>query len=376
MALNTSNLKMVFAEDGKYDGFKKLTYALAHNEDIYEYDNDGVEKKVSKSAANKAIQKVFMDVCGLTEADLASKKKRHRAEKAHATEIYAIIEEEIDFKVNEGFLESMFFNDFVETHNIALGDGIEFKINNDTTLFEILDYSGDNHDLTMQQLPARQYTTVKTSPKAIKIGKDIDLIVLGRIDFSAWIQKIADSFVQYIQNLIYNGLVVAETKLPAAYKQTGTLAAGTKATFDELIENVALANGSDVIIMGTKVALKKINNLADVQWASDDQKKEMNAMGRLGSYEGTTLLEIPQRLAFGGSANPNATGAKLVPNDKLWFIPRTEDKFIKFLDYGETEIFEITEKFDLQDDFETYELHREMGVDVLLGAYFGVWDKP
>lgn len=376
MALNTENLRMVFAEEGKYDNFKKLTYALAHNEDIYEYDSDGVEKKVSKSAANKAIQKVFMDVCGLTKEDLASKKKRHRAEKAHAVEIYAIIEEEVDFKINEGFLNSMFFNDFVETHNIALGDGLEFRINNDTTLFEILDYSGDNHDLTMQQLPARDFVTVKTSPKAIKLGKDIDLIVLGRIDFSDWIQKIATSFVQYIQALALNGLVVAETKLPAAYKQNGQLTAALKGTFDELIENVALANASDVVILGTKVALKKINVLADVQWASDDQKKEMNQLGRLGSYEGTTLIELPQRFAFGGTTNPNAAGSKLVPNNKLYFMPRTEDKFIKFLDYGESEIFEVTEKFDLQDDFETYELHRDMGVEVLLGAYFGTWTNP
>lgn len=375
MALNTENLRMVFAEEGKYENFKKLTHSLVHGEEIFEYDDNGVEKRVSPSKANKAIQKVFMDVCGLTEEDLKSKKRRRHAEKAHADELFAIIEEEIDFKINEGFENSMFFNDFVETHNIALGDGIEFKINRDTALFEILDYSGDNHDLTMQQLPERQFTTVKTSPKAIKIGKDIDLIILGRIDFSSWVQKIADSFVQYIQALVYNGLITAETKLPAAYKQTGALSAAVKGTFDELIENVALANGSDVVVMGTKVALKKINALADVQWASEDQKKEMNQLGRLGSYEGTTLIEIPQRLAFGGTDNPSAA-TKLVPNNKLWFMPRTEDKFVKFLDYGETEIFEVTEKFELQDDFETYELHREMGVDVLLGAYFGTWTNP
>ena len=372
MALNTENLRMVFAEEGKYNSFKKLTYALAHDEDIYEYDDNGVEKRISKSIADKAIQKVFMEVCNLTEADLSSKKKRRRAEKAHATELHALIEEDIDFKINEGFQESMFINDYAELHNVALGDALEFRIDKSNAFFEILDYSGQNHDLTMQQLPAREYVTVKTSPKAIKIGKDIDLIILGRIGFSDWIQKIADSFVQYIQALIFNGLITAEAKIPAAYKQSGTLSSAVKSTFDDLIEDVALANGSDVIILGTKVALKKIINLADVQWASDDQKKEMNQLGRLGSYEGTTLVEIPQRLAVGGTA----TGTKLVPNNKLWFMPRVEDKFIKFLDYGETEIFEITEKFDLQDDFETYELHREMGVDVILGGYFGTWTNP
>ena len=146
MALNTENLRMVFAEEGKFDSFKKLTHSLVRNEDIYEYDDQGVEKRVSRSKANKAIQKVFMDVCGLTEEDLKSKKKRHRAEKAHAVEIYAIVEEEIDFKIGQGFDASEWFNEFVETHNLALGDGLQFNINSDNTLFEILDYSGDNHD--------------------------------------------------------------------------------------------------------------------------------------------------------------------------------------------------------------------------------------
>ena len=376
MALNTENLRMVFSAEGKYDGFKKLTYALAHNEDIYEYDDNGVEKKISKSAANKAVRKVLMEVCGLTETDLASKKKRHRAEKAHGPEIYAIVEEEIDWKINEGFQNSEWFDQFVENHNIALGDGLEFRINKDTPLFEILDYSGDNHDITMQQLPAREFVTVKTSPKVVKIGKDIDLIILGRIDFSDWIQRIATSFVVYIQNLTYNAMLSAEAKMPAAYKENGVLGAGTKANFDQLIENVALANGSDVVIMGTKTALKKINNLADVAWASEDQKKEMNTLGRIGSYEGTTLIELPQRLAFGMSATPNAAGAKLVPNNKLFFFPVGEEKFVKFVDYGESEIFEVTEKFDLQDDFETYEIHREMGIDVIVGQYFGTWTNP
>ena len=195
MALNTENLRTVFAEEGKFDSFKKITHSLVHGEDLFEYDDNGVEKRVSKSSANKAVQKVFMDICGLTENDLKSKKTRHRAEKAHAPEIFAIVEEEIDFKISQGFDASEWFNEFVEYHNLALGDGLQFNINNERTLFEILDYSGDNHDLTMQQVPERGFIQVKTSPKAVKIGKDIDLIILGRVDFASWVQKVADSFV-------------------------------------------------------------------------------------------------------------------------------------------------------------------------------------
>lgn len=369
MALSTENLRMVFAEDGKLDNFKRLTHSLVHGEDIFEYDDNGVEKRVAPSVANKAIRKVFMDVCGLSEDDLKSRKRRKRAEQAHAIELYELAEQEIDFKVNAGFQASEWFNQFVETHNLALGDAIEFEINSDMSLFEVLDYSGSNHDITMQQLPENQKVIVKTSPKVIKIGKDIDLIVLGRVDFDKWIQKIADSYVQHVQSVSFNAFVSAETKLPAQYKGTGTLAAGTKAAFDQLIEDVSIVNGSDVMIMGTKTALKKITNLADVTWASELQKQQMNELGRLGSYEGTTLVEIPQRITL-------PSGAKMMPVNKLFILPITEDKPVKFVDEGESEIYEVTEKGDLQDDFETYELSRRMGVEVILGQYFGVWTNP
>lgn len=363
---STANLATVFAEEGKYENFKKLVYDLSRGNDIFEYSADGVEKRVSASEANKAIRKVFMDVCGLTEADLKSNKTRRRAEKAHATEIFEIIEEEIDFKVNKGFEASEWFNQFVDQRNIALGDAQEFYIDSDV-LFIVGDYSGDNHDITMQQLPEGTTVTIKTTPKTIKIGKDIDLIVLGRVDFTKWIDRVAESYVQYVQKMVYDMMVQASDKLPSQYKGSGQLVSANKDDFDELIENVAIANASDVVIMGTKTALKKITGLADVTWASEAQKQAIADTGRLGSYEGTVLVEIPQRLDL------TDTTKTMIDNTKLYFMPVVDDKFIKFVDEGETEIFEVTEKAELVDDFDTYEMSRRMGADIVLGQYFGVW---
>lgn len=363
---STQNLANVFAEEGKYDGFKKLVYNLTRGEDIFEYDESGVEKRVSRSEANKAIRKVFMDVCGLTEDDLKSNKTRRRAEKAHANEIFEIIEEEIDFRVNKGFEESEWFNNFVDQRNIKLGDAQEFYVDTDV-LFIVGDYSGDNHDITMQQLPEGKPLTIKTTPKTIKIGKDIDLIVLGRVDFTKWIERVAESYVQYVQKMVYDMVTQAAAKLPSQYKGSGELSSSTKTDFDELIEQVAVANASDVVIMGTKTALKKITALAQVQWASEEQKKAIADTGRLGSYEGTVLVEIPQRLDL------TDTTKTVVDNDVLWLMPVVDDKFVKFVDEGETEIFEVTEKAQLVDDFDTYEMSRRMGADIVLGQYFGVW---
>lgn len=156
------------------------------------------------------------------------------------------------------------------------------------------------------------------------------------------------------------------TSSPGA--KTGVLSAATKEAFDTLLEDVATANKSDIYIVGTKMALKKLTALADIDWVSEDQKRDVATMGRLGSYEGTTLVEIPQRFKL------NDVSEKLYSNNILFVFSRNEDKFIKMVDKGEIMIVEAgQEKGDLADDFQTYEVQRSYGVGVTLGQYFGVW---
>ena len=369
---STQNLQAVFAEEGKFDNFRDIASNLVRRNAIFELDDNGNERQVSRRQANAAIRKVFMEVCGLSEEDLKSRKKRERAERLHGAEIFEIIEDDIEFRVNEGFQATEWFQQFVDERNLALGDANEFVVDRDS-YFVVCDYSGDNHDITMQQLGRGAVESVKVTPHTIKIGKDIDLIILGRIDYDKWIDKVAESYVKDIQAETCNALYGASSLLPAdtRFKKSGQLNSTTKPNFDELIENVSAANGSDVMIVGTKVALKKITALADVDWATDAQKEAVATTGRLGMYEGTVLMEVPQRLAIGTLAAGGIS--KLVPNDKLLILPISEDKFVKFVTEGETEIFQVTEKAELVDDFNTYEVSRRYGAGVVLGCYFGEW---
>lgn len=371
---STQNLRAVFEEEGKYDGFRSVASSLVRKQDVFELDDNGNERKISNADANKAITKVFREICGLSEEDLKSRKKRERAEKLHGIELYEIIEEDIDFAINEGFQASEFFNEFVDYKSHALGDANAFYIESKQYLI-VGNTSGDHHDVTIQQLGGGETISVKCTNHAVKIGKDIDLIILGRYDYAKMVRKVAEAFVNDIQNLIYTKFYAASDKLPAGsgLKMTGALTSATKAQFDKLIENVQIANDSDVVIVGTKVALKNLTAITDVDWATNEQKDSVMKTGRLGYYEGTTLMEVPQRLKVGGSLANDAD--RLIPNDTLLILPVKDDKFVKFYDEGETEIYEITEKAELKDDFQTYEVQRGYGADVVLGQYFGRWDK-
>lgn len=369
MRFSTNHLRKIFEDEEKYNNFKKLTYDLNHGNDIYEYDDDGNQRKISKKEANKAVRKIIMEILDLTEEDLKSKKRRERAIELHHNEVFEVTETDIDFKVNTAFHESEWFNNFVDMRNIALGDDEEYWTTNKIMLV-VAEISGDHHDLTLQHLNEATSQKLHTKKYGMKVGKDIDLIVLGRVDFTEFTDKIAEAFVYKIQELCYTGVYGAADKLPnnTQFVKTGVLSADTKEAFDTLIEDVGTANEAEVVIMGTKTALKKLNALTDVDWRSDSQKESIANSGRLGSYEGTELIEIPQRFAL------NDVTKKLIDNNRLLIFAKNQEKFVWFTDKGETQIVEAgTQKGDLADDFQTYEVQREFGVAVVLPQYFGQW---
>ena len=156
--------------------------------------------------------------------------------------------------------------------------------------------------------------------------------------------------------------------VPATLKGTGALAASTKAQFDAIIEKVGAANESGVVIMGTKTALKALNALTKVDWSdpASSIKESVANTGIIGNYEGTPLMEIPQKFTDKTLATP------IVDNKKLYFMPAVDDKFIKFVDYGETEL-EVNEKGATQDDMQSYEVQRRMGVATIMTRYHGEW---
>lgn len=366
----STHVQTVFAnlcEDGvtpeeNYEGFKKLTYDLNHNPNEI-YDEDG--NKRSKKEAEDSVRKFVFAIMGLTEH--STKRDRKRAMDKHGIELFEVMEEEIDIKVETGFRESEFFNNYVEQRNLSRGDSQEFWTN-EKVILSVTKISGDHHDFTLQRLGSGESYTVTTSVYGIAVGADIDLYLAGRYDWAKLTDQCAAAFVRKVQNDIYAEMMNAGKKLPAQFQGTGALSAATKDKLDTLLEDVSLANdGAQVVIMGTRTGLQQFQKLMDVDWITDDQKRDVATMGRLGYYGPYTLVELPQRFAL------NDTTKKLLDPKTLFIMPQVEDKFIKFVDVGETEIHEVNEKGARMDDTMKYEVQRAMGVGVQIGRYFGVW---
>lgn len=343
---------------------KNLMFDSALDKRIFAED-----RQISKTEADEVIAKKVFEISGLTK-DSSKKEIKRFLQTDKALELYAVIEEVVEMKIQTGWKESEFFNDFVDRRNLADGDENEFWVDDPEIILNVAKVSGSNHDLIMQKLGDGTPYSVPMSWYGVKAGTDIRLFLTGRKSWSDFIDAIARAYIKETQDEIYSEFVNAVAKLPVpdAFTGSGTLSASTKDAFDEIVENVEASNeGVPVVIMGTKLALKKLDKLVNVDWIANSQKEAVASMGRLGNYETSALLEIPQRF------KNNDVTSKLVDNTKLYIMPVVADnKFIKVVEAGEVEV-EITEEGRTQNDQQSYDVQRQMGVGTVITRNFGVW---
>lgn len=349
------------------NGMKNLMFDLAAGREIVD---DG--KKISKEEASEKIRTACFELLGIDSNTKSEKeiKRALKSEKANA--LFAVIEEIIDTQIEWGYANNEFFTQYVENVNLKDGDKNEFYVEDDIIL-TVSEVNGDHHDVTCQRLAEGNSYNVKTSVYTVKVGDDIRLFLTGKKDWGAFVDAVVKAFLNKIQTMVSTEFATGTNLIPVPSKLSGNgpLAPGNvKKQFDEIIEKVAAANGTDVVIMGTKTALKALNDFynsgAGVNWIAPSMKESLAHTGNIGDYEGTELFELQQKYK-----DKNLTTV-IVPNDKLYIMPKVDNKFIKFVDYGESEI-EVNEKGATKDDKQTLEVSRRMGVATLLTRYYGVW---
>lgn len=121
---------------------RNLMFDVASKKEIFDAEQNRV---ISKSEADDAIRQVCYEKLGLHEKssdrDIARALKKEAAQ-----EIFEIIEEIVDIEVTKGWESNEFFNNFVETRNLADGDDNEFWSQEDIIL-TVAKINGDSHDL-------------------------------------------------------------------------------------------------------------------------------------------------------------------------------------------------------------------------------------
>jgi DNA-binding MarR family transcriptional regulator len=97
-------------------------------------------------------------------------------------------------------------------------------------------------------------------------------------------------------------------------------------------------------------------------------KDEHYKNGMLGYFEGRELIVIPQVFEKG------KVGQYKIDNTLIWIMPASEERFIKLVNEGDTQLRAITDKDTNMDMTYEQEIQTKLGVAIMLNSCFGVYD--
>lgn len=283
--LFNENVRNVFENDeSKFAAFNKLMLDAAYNR---------FEEGVTPENASSKVTKIFREIIGCDEN--TSKPELRKAIRRNQKLLFEVVEDVVADMLVSGWQDNTFMNEFCDVRNIMLGDKNDFFIE-DNAILTVSKVSGNHWDLDRQRLGVGDHFSVPTSWYGIAIYSEMERLITGAEDFSAFITKIYEAVDRYLNETIYQAMMSASKNLPGGatgsgqWVKTGALDESTRPALMQLCEDVQMAsNATEVVIMGTKAALAKVTGLQNAQWASNEMKNERNSTGRIAMWEGIRL---------------------------------------------------------------------------------------
>ena len=349
-------------DDNKFNAFSKLMLDTA---------NANFEEGIDAKSANEKIVSMFKQIIGCDEK--STKAEIRKAIRKNQQVLFDLIEEVVPNLLQSGWQDNPFFNEYVEVKNIDIGDQNVFYTE-DETILSVSKVSGNHWDIDRQRLGKGTSFSVATSWYGIAIYSEYERLLTGAEDFATFVTKLYEAVDRFVNESIYQAFCDAAEKLPGGasgagqWVKTGALDAAAKDTFMTLIEDVQMATGMDVVIMGTKSALMKLEGMQDINWVSSEMKNERNTTGRIGYFEGIRLVELKQGFRLNDTTN------RLVNDKQLFIMPTGDNKFVKLVNEGQPEMRQVNDNTTNLDMTYDYRYIFNMCVAVMIGIRFGVWN--
>ena len=257
---------------------------------------------------------------------------------------FAIINEVISTAIDLTTEDGSAIWNFVDYKNGALGDKNEFYVEG-SDLLRVDVVTRGTQGVRRQRMLSKKIS-VETVTKAIKIYDEISRIASGRINWTAFVDKIGKSFA----NDRFNAVVSAFGNITAS----GDYAKGSSFTESAMIDLLTTVenDGNKPKIFGSLQALRNLTMAQTGETIEDDYYN----MGYMGKFNGYDCFRI---------------AGKNVPNNKL-FVVGADEKFIKIYDEGDTLTIphDFTETADMTQELQ---VQRTYGVTVAMGSKVGVY---
>ena len=165
---------------------------------------------------------------------------------------------------------------------------------------------------------------------------------------------------------MYTAFLSMETALPSDMYLATPISASTKDAIVAFAEAVRAATGREVMFVGSKVAITKLQGTVSYDIWSESMKDEQHQNGILAQWEGYDCLALPR-------VNATGTRTQITRDDRLFVIPvDTDFKPIKHINGGEVYVYETGMDGLKKDMTVDVEVAWNEGTAIVINELFGV----
>lgn len=290
--------------------------------------------------------------------DMLGGKTLYQAVRRNKIELYEIVEEIVNVTLRENVLNSPFIDAFVEIKDRGLGDTTEFYA--EGGLLSVATFAGNHWDTYRQSLDIGDIVTLPKEWIYIHVYEELERFLLGIVGIDKMMDKVYKSINKFIQDRIYAQFNNVANAVPSDFTASGN----TEAALGVIVDKVQAAGGyNDITIAGTKAALRKLAAAVPDKMFANSQKEAKAQSGSIGSWEGNTLMVIPQTLQSGTF--------NLALSDSDVFILGADVKPIKLEFYGDTRTKSNTDGQANNDMTIDAQIQTKIGLALLLPQAFG-----
>lgn len=290
----------------------------------------------------------------------------YRTYRKYKNDIFEILETVLDQTLPEGWKENEFFDRFVETIRVDLGDKNEFYAE-ENGYFTVSKFSGNHWDTIRERMDMGKSFSVETSWWEVHFYNEFERFMKNIDSWTKLMDKARKSFLQAFQNAVYAAFSQMSDMAPEGFVGHGSLATDTERdALLELIDKVETANGVKPILVGTGAALRKLQKNIDENWIAQSAKEERKNNGIVSSWEGYDLMPIPQVFKQGTFDFALSTTQIL--------IVATNAKPIKFVFEGDSRLKETNDNRDNMDQTLEGQVQVKAGLASVTSDVIGYWD--
>lgn len=207
--------------------------------------------------------------------------------------------------------------------------------------------------------------TIDTSAYVIKVYADFREMQLGKIDFATMVDRMYKSIEANRTDALYTAFMAADESLPTDMILETAVTETTKDSIIEHAELVKSVTGKDVMFVGSRVAIQKLQNTVAYNMFSNEMKNERNKVGILANWEGYECLPLSR-------VNKAGTRQNVLDNTKIYILPvDPEFKPIKRVNEGDVAYYETGMDGLKKDMTVDAEIAYWEGVGVVINQLFG-----